>query len=190
MTIQITGRNIDLGEAFRTYALERTEQVLGKYVDGALSGHITVQKEGGDFATNCAIALPSGLTLQSHGEAGDAYASAEAALERLEKRVRRYKRKLKNHHQKLREPLGATTATDYVVDAGDEDQAEATDSPNPLIIAETRTAVHDLTVSEAVMRLDLTDALVLVFRNAANGGINVVYRRKDGNIGWISPESA
>ena len=98
MTLQVTGKNLDVGEALRTYVTERIGQTLDKYFSGNRSGHVRIEKERNRFVTDCSIQLRSGLSLQSHGESPDAYASADMALDRLEKRLRRYKRRLKNHH--------------------------------------------------------------------------------------------
>lgn len=188
MKIQITGKNLDAGDAFQTFAAERLEGMLDKYVGRELSGHVRIEKEKHNFRTQCTITLGSGLELQSRGEAPDAYASADAAFERLEKRLRRYKRRLKDHHHGARTaqpPAGSVT--DYVVQAG-EDSEEAAVESSPVIVAETRREIHKLSVSEAVMQLDLSHEQVMVFRNAAHGRINIVYQREDGNIGWVDPE--
>lgn len=189
MGIQITGKNIEAGEAFQTYVKDRVTELLEKYVGPELSGHIRIEKERSNFLTNCHIQLRSGLVMQSHGEAPDAYASAEAAFERLEKRVRRYKRRLKNHHhgQNSQIPALDASATDYLVQAGEAEEAAA-DAAAPVIVAERERRYGEMAVSEAVMQLDLADDPVFVFRNAANGGLNIVYRRHDGNIGWIDPQ--
>lgn len=190
MGIQITGKNIEAGAAFQTYVTDRITEVLEKYVGPELSGHVRIEKERSNFRTNCHIQLKSGLVMQSQGEAPDAYASAEAAFERLEKRVRRYKRRLKNHHHgQTGQRAGAydTLAADYVVQSGETEETDA-DSPAPIIIAEAERRYGEMPVSEAVMQLDLADDPVIVFRNAAHGGLNIVYRRQDGNIGWIDPQ--
>ena len=188
MKIQITGKNIDAGGSFQAFATERLESILEKYVGRELSGHVRIEKEKHNFRTQCSVSLSSGLELQSRGEATDAYASADVAFERLEKRLRRYKRRLKDHHHGARpaqEPAGSVT--DYVVQAGEDIGDEAVE-PSPVIVAETRREIHELSVSEAVMQLDLSHEPVLVFHNAAHGRINIVYQREDGNIGWIDPE--
>lgn len=184
--LQVTGKNLDVGEALRTYVIERIEQTLDKYLGKSLSGHVRIEKERSQFRTDCSIQLRSGLSLQSHGESPDPYASADAALERLEKRVRRYKRRLKNHHASApAEP--AETAAPYYVIRSDEDEDESDENDNPVIIAETQTGIRELTVSDAVMEMDLSEKPLLLFRNASHGRLNVVYRRPDGNIGWIDP---
>lgn len=189
MTLQVTGKNLDVGEALRSYAVEKIEQTLDKYVGGGLSGHVRIEKNRGTFRTDCSIQLRSGLVLQAHGEASEAYASADLAMERLDKRLRRHKRRLKSHHGATAAAAAQTQAPDYVIRAGeqDEDEEEEPEGANPVIIAETRTVISELAVSDAVMQMDLSDAPFVVFRNAGHGRINVVYRRSDGNIGWIDP---
>lgn len=184
MELQVTGKNLDVGVALRTYVTERVEQAVGKYVGRSLPGHIRIEKERGNFRTDCSIQLRSGLSLQSRGEAPDAYASADLALERLEKRLRRYKRRLKNHHG----PAAAESAAPYyVIQAAEDEEEHADENDNPVIIAETETMIQVLPVSDAVMQMDLSDRPLLVFRNASHLRLNVVYRRADGNIGWIDP---
>lgn len=188
MTLQITGKNLDMGSAFRTYVEERIEQRLEKFLGEQISGHVRLEKEGAQFRTNCSLTLRSGLQLQSHAESEDAYASADGAIERLEKRLRRYTRRLKEHHNRDNETPAMVEVSDYVVDAADQEDSQDI-SQNPVIIAETRTPVHVSTVSDAVMQLDLSESAILVFKNAGHGRINVVYRREDGNIGWIDPQN-
>lgn len=186
MTIQITGKNVEVGDAYQTYVSDKIRSLLQKYVSRDLKGHVRLEKERGLFKTNCSVRLASGLLLEAHGEGGDAYQSADAAVERLETRVRKYKRRLKDHDASrgAGQRGGDFDARDAIVSAGEEhDNAPAGD--HPLIIAETHRSVLELSVSEAVMHLDLAEAPFLIFRNAGTGGINVVYRRGDGHIGWI-----
>lgn len=179
---------MDIGSAFRSYVQDRIEQRLEKYIGADQSGHVRLEKAGTDFRTHCSLTLKSGLQLQSQADAGDAYASADAAIERLEKRLRRYTRRLKEHHGRAAQTAPMTEASDYVVAAAEEENdTEAPD--NPVIIAETRTLIHEQTVSDAVMQLDLSESTILLFKNASHGRINVVYRRPDGNIGWIDPKN-
>jgi ribosomal subunit interface protein len=186
MTLQITGKNVDVGDALRAYVVERIEHTLDKYVGRSLSGHVLIEKEHGAFRTDCSIKLRSGLSLQSHGEAPDAYASADLALERLDKRLRRYKRRLKRRHGPSAAPEKQVQAPYYVIETAEEEH-ELPEGDNPVIIAETQMAIRELPVSDAVMQMDLLDEPFMVFRNASHGRINVVYRRPDGNIGWIDP---
>ena len=150
-------------------------------------------KEGGGFKVDCSVHLPSGAFLQASGAAGDAYAAAEAAVEHLEKRLRRYKRKLKDHHADNKSPLPAEAASIYVLKSERREAEEEDDSggaeggSEPVIIAEAPGELRTMTVGMAVHEMDLIDAPFLVFRNAANDGVNIVYRRPDGNVGWIDP---
>jgi ribosome hibernation promoting factor len=187
MTIQVTGKNLDVGEALRSYVQERVVQTVEKYVGHVPSGHVRIEKEHGEFCTNCTIHLWQGMSLEAHGVAPEAYQSADLACERLEKRVRRYKRRVKRHGggEASRKQ---TPAASYVIQASHEEHEER-DEDNPIIIAEAETIVHEMSVSDAVMQMDLSDRPFVVFRNASHGEINVVYRRDDGNIGWIDPAS-
>lgn len=183
MAIQVTGKNLDVGEALRGYVQERVLHTVEKYVGRTPSGHVRVEKEHGEFRTNCTIHLWQGMSLEAHGVAADAYQSADLACERLEKRVRRYKKRLKRHGNS---PRKETPAASYVLKSPQEEE-EGSDADNPIIIAEAETVVHEMAVSDAVMQMDLSDRPFVLFRNANNGEINVVYRRDDGNIGWIDP---
>jgi ribosomal subunit interface protein len=194
MTIKITGKNVDLGQSLRSYARGRIEAALGKYAGRPLSGQISLEKNHDGFLTQCAIHLASGLDMQSAGNGADAYGSVDSAVERLEKRLRRYKRRLKSHGQGTSNSvhLFESIGIDYVIDAerAAESPSGEEDAGAPAVIAETPARVRAMTVSDAVMQMDLADQAFLVFRNAAHGGINVVYRRPDGNIGWIDPNGA
>ncbi|MEO0619634.1 MAG: ribosome-associated translation inhibitor RaiA [Pseudomonadota bacterium] len=187
MNIRITAKNLDIGESLRAYVDDRVQELSEKYMGAPLSGSVTVEKIRNMFVTGCNIQLRTGLMLQASGQAAEAYASAEAAFERLEKRIRRYKRRLKDHHGPGGDAL-EPNAVDYVVQNEDEDDtgAGAEDSA-PLIIAESQQTVREISVSEAVMQLNLTDAPIVVFRNAGHGRLNVVYRREDGHVGWFDP---
>jgi len=188
MTIKVTGKNIDLGESLRAYALNRVDSALDKYSGRSLSGQISVEKNHDGFFTHCAMHLESGLDVQSTGSGVDAYGSVDSAVERLEKRLRRYKRRLKSHGQGVDGPaqLYESAGIDYVIDAEQAADAES-GAGAPVVVAETPARVRAMSVSDAVMQMDLADQAFLVFRNASHGGINVVYRRPDGNIGWIDP---
>jgi len=192
MPLRISGRNLDVGEALRGRVGERVGEALGKYFDGGYSGHLTIGKDGFGFRTECVIHLDSGIVLQAEALAADAYASADQAATRIEKRLRRYKRRLKDHTGKARDgaapDLAAVEAPSYVIAAPDhDDDDDAAQGFAPVIIAESTTAMRSLSVSEAVQELDMTGAPVLVFRHAGHGRVNIVYRRADGHIGWIDP---
>lgn len=191
MTLRVSGKNIDIGEALRAHVHMRVSDALSKYFDGNYLGHVTVEKEGSGFRTDCLIHLPTGLTLQAESMAHDPHASVDQAAERLGRRLRRYKHKIKDYHAKTGPAEGAD-AVDYVIAAPDHDEdiPEETDFA-PVIIAETTKRMQEYSVSEAVVHLDMTGEAVLVFRHAGHGRVNVVYRRPDGHIGWIDvPDAA
>ena len=188
MPFRISGKNLDIGDALRERVSARVTEALSKYFDGGYSGHVTVEKEGFGFRTDCALHLDSGVTLEAESNAADAYASADQAALRIERRLRRYKRRLKGHHA-ARQNGPIIDAPSYVIEAPAQDNDDEVTEFNPVIVAESTTALKQLSVSEAVMELDLTGAPVVVFRHAGHGRINVVYRRPDGNVGWMDPPS-
>jgi ribosomal subunit interface protein len=198
MTLRISGKSISIGEALRGRVSERTEEVLRKYFDGNYSGHITLSKDGFGFRTDCALHLDSGITLEADCNAVDAYASADQALLMIEKRLRRYKNRLKDRSARkayvasaaLAEIAAPTLdAPSYIIEAPPSDGEDEVDGYNAVIIAEATTSLRRLSVSEAVMELDLTGAACMVFQHGGSGRVNIIYRRADGNVGWIDPPS-
>jgi ribosomal subunit interface protein len=196
MTLRISGKSISLGEALRGRVSERTEEVLRKYFDGNYSGHITLSKDGFGFRTDCALHLDSGITLEADSNATDAYASADQALLMIENRLRRYKSRLKDRSARKAYAASAALAEiaaptldapSYVIEAPASDGESEMDSYNAVIIAEATTSLKRLSVSEAVMELDLTGAACMVFQHGSSGRVNIIYRRADGNVGWIDP---
>jgi ribosomal subunit interface protein len=191
MLFRVSGKHIDVGEALRTRVSERVGEVMGKFFDGGFSGHATIGKEGFAFRTECVVHLDSGVTLHAEGMAADAYASADQAAFRIENRLRRYKRRLKAHaNGPAKESIPGLDARSYVVTAPDRELDEEIVDFNPVIIAESTTTLERLSVSEAVMELDMTGAPVVMFRHAVHGRVNIVYRRADGNVGWLDPPTA
>lgn len=186
MPFRVSGKNLDIGQALRDRVNARIVEALSKYFDGGYSGHVTVEKEGFGFRTDCAIHLDSGITLHTEANAADAYASADQAAMRIEKRLRRYKRRLKDHHV-TRANGASVDAPSYVIEAPSHENDDEQTEFNPVIIAESTTVLKQFSVSEAVMELDMTGAPVVVFRHASHGRVNLVYRRPDGNVGWIDP---
>lgn len=187
MDVQITGKSIDLGEALQTHVRDAMSTGVHKYFDRGAEASVNFGKDGSRFTTEATVHLASGVFLAANGKGGDAYASFDEAMEKLEKRVRRYKRRLKDHHSKDRSPLPAEMAASYVLQgplSNGQDGTEAGEDA-PLVIAESETSLRSMTVTDAVMQLDLTELPVIVFRNAKNGALSVVHRREDGNIGWI-----
>jgi ribosome hibernation promoting factor len=194
MQVQVTGKHVDVGEALRTRVSDELSSSIGKYFDRDGGGaDVVVSREGHSFRVDCAVTLATGQQLTTQGLGGDAHMAFDAAILRMQKRIRRYKNRLKDHHPQAA-ARQAETAAYYVLQAPDDgaDDADleegAAGFPEPLVIAETETQISVMTVSMAVMELDLTESQTIVFRNAAHGGLSVVYRRPDGNIGWIDPE--
>jgi ribosomal subunit interface protein len=195
MTLRISGKSISVGEALRGRVSERTDEVLRKYFDGNYSGHITLSKDGLGFRTDCSLHLDSGITLEADSNAADAYASADQALLMIERRLRRYKSRLKDRSARKSHAEAAAMveltaptldASSYVIEAPAEDGEDVT-AYNAVIIAEATTSLKRLSVSEAVMELDLTGAPCMVFQHGSSGRVNIIYRRPDGNIGWVDP---
>lgn len=196
MQVQISGKHVDVGQALRERVEAEITTTIGKYFERGGDAEVVVSREGHAFRVDCLVNLASGQRLQSHGSDSDAHAAFSVALEKIETRVRRYKRRLKSHS------LAATakqaeTASYYVLRAPDDadieddgwaDEPAAHGAPSAMVIAEIQSEVRTMTVSMAVLELDLTESQTIVFRNAAHGGLSVVYRRTDGNIGWIDPE--
>jgi ribosome hibernation promoting factor len=190
MSFRISGKNLDIGEALRERVADRITEAMGKYFDGGYSGHLTLERDGFGFRTDCAVHLDSKITLHAEGMAADPYASADQAALRIEKRLRRYHRRLKDHRPERPDDADAIAATSYIIAAPEEEPDAEFDGFAPVIIAESATALKRMSVSEAVMELDMTGAPLVVFRHAAHGGINVVYRRADGHFGWVDAQSA
>ena len=193
MSLRISGKNLDVGAALRGQAETRVAAALGKYYEGGYQGHITVGKDGTAFKTDGVLHLSSGITLEASATAHDPYASLDKMAERIEKRLRRYKRRLKDRSAAMNGREASLEIPSYVIAAPDQDIEEHDAEhigENPVIVAETTKSLHQMTVSDAVAELDMTGAPVVIFRHAGNGRMNVVYRRRDGNIGWIDPPAS
>ncbi len=195
MQVMVSGKHVNVGEALRARVTDDLLASIGKYFGRGGDAEVVVSRDGHGFRVDCVVALASGQRLLSHGQAGDAHGAFSAALAKIENRIRRYKRRLKSHSVAAT-AKAAETASLMVLrapeDAGDEDGWDDDEAghgaPAAMIIAETLEPLRTMTVSMAVMELDLTESQTIVFRNAAHGGLSVVYRRPDGNIGWIDPE--
>lgn len=188
MTINISGKNLDLGESLREYVLDKISEASEKYFAGPVTGKAVIEKTRGIFVTSCSLHLHSGLNVQTSSQAGDAYASVDDAVEKLEKQLRRYKRRLKSHHHTpLPDAIPGVAAMDYTIGTPEDDADHGDSERAAPVIAETETTVPSLAVSDAVMQMDVSGQPFLIFRNAKHDRINVVYRRADGNIGWIDP---
>ena len=197
MHIQIAGKHIDLGDSLRARIEDGLEAAVTKYFDRPSEGHVTVSRDGYQTVVDCSVHLPSGIVLQAHGAAEEPYAALEVALDKMEKRVRRYKRRLKDHHRPGRSPMPSEAVPSFVLQSVDEENGAADepalngeDDHQALIIAEGAEQLRTMSVSEAVMQLELGESPVVFFRHAAFNRLNLVYRRPDGNIGWVDPAPA
>ena len=186
MTLRISGKNMDVGDALRTRAETQIEATAQKYFDGGHDGHLTFEREGFGFHALATLHLDSGAALQVEGFGGDAISAFEELALNLEKRLRRYNRKLKAHRRPAGNGEDTLTAQSYIL-AADEGEEELEADYSPPVIAETTSTLRQMSVGEAVMELDLGQHDIVMFRHAGHGGLNVVYRRADGNIGWIDP---
>lgn len=190
MTLRVSGKQVDVGESLRSYAEDRVAEIVAKYFDGGYEGHMTLEKEGIGFKTDCVVHLDTGMALQASGSDIDPQKSFEDAAERIDKRLRRYKRRLKSHRSDRNGAEEAAIEAAYGVFESPESQEEVPEDFTPVVIAESTAPVRTMTVGDAVMALDMTDAPVVVFRNAGDDGINVVYKRNDGHVGWVNPSLA
>ncbi|AXC49160.1 ribosome-associated translation inhibitor RaiA [Paracoccus suum] len=190
MRYQISGKQIDIGDALSTHVKTELGATVDKYAQRPTDATVVFSKDAYNFLCESVVHLSTGLTAQARGQAVDIYAAFEACREKMDKQLRRYKRRLKDHHKERSEPVEFSAAGTYVL-AGDEDEWEAADGDGlqPIIIAEMETRVPTLSVGDAVMQLELSGHPLLVFRNEKHGGVNVVHRRDDGNVGWIDPRN-
>lgn len=191
LSVRVTGRHLDVGDALRSKIEEDLEAGIGRYITRDGEAIVTLEKQRHLYHVETIVHLDSGISLESNGEANEPHAAFALALEKIEKRVRRYKRRLKDHHAKNTSPLPREEAAYNVIEFDADEVEEAFDdaSAGPAVIAESKKAVKTMTVATAVMQLELGLAPVLMFRNPRSGEFNVVYRRADGNIGWIDPAS-
>ena len=162
-----------------------SSQLQQKYFEGTVHAHVTVEKQRVGFHTDCALHLSTGLVLQAEGMGYEAHPSFDQAASHLEKQLRSYKQRLRDHHRSRREPVRQVEAQSYVIPAASE--GAEPESAHPVIVAETGVQLPELSVGEAVMQLDISTRPFLLFRNGGHGGLNLVYRRPDGNIGWVDP---
>jgi ribosomal subunit interface protein len=184
--LRVSGKSVDVGDSLRQRVTEKVTEALVKYFDHGWSGHVTISREGSGFRADCVLHLDSGTILEAHGGAQDAINAADDAVIKIEKRLRRYKRRLKDRTTTMRAREAEQFTANYVIEAPDV-EAEEQEGWSPVTIAESTAALPELSVRDAIAELDLTGAPVIVFRHAGNGDINIVYRRPDGNIGWIDP---
>ncbi|WP_102110289.1 ribosome hibernation-promoting factor, HPF/YfiA family [Oceaniglobus roseus] len=188
MQYQISGKQIDIGDALQTHVQTEIETIIGKYPGRPTDALVVFSKDGHEFVCETVVHLSTGLTVQAKGRAPEIYACFDSAGEKMEKQLRRYKRRLKDHHKERSQPVELSGASSYILAASEGQDEEEPETLQPMIIAEMETKIPQLSVGEAVMQMELAGAPLLVFRNERQDtGVNIVYRRDDGNIGWIDP---
>ncbi len=190
MRYQISGKQIDIGEALQTHVQTELSEILSKYAGRPTEAYVVFSKAAHEFVCEAVVHLSTGLTAQSTGKATEIYAAFDASSEKMDKQLRRYKRRLKDHHKERQQPVELSDAGSYILESREETEEIEKDSVNAMIVAEMETKIPSLSVGEAVMQMEISSAPVLVFRNEKHKGINVVYRRDDGNIGWIDPRTS
>jgi len=189
MQIQIVSKGIDVSPALRERISGRLDEMMDKYIHREGEAQVSVSKEGSGFKTVCSIHLPSGATMEGQGKGPDAYGASDESLEHVEKRLRRYKRRLKDHSQRAKAKNGALFILENPVREDDSEELESAGKDEPMVIAEKASKIRTLTPGMAALELGLADTGVVVFNNAKHGGLNVVFKRSDGNIGWIDPSN-
>lgn len=202
MELDIHGKQINVGDALREHVENKLDEIDQKYFNHATSATVTFTKEGhghGVIRVTISYLVSKGIIINTEAEAADAYGAFDSAAEKAAKRLRRNKKKLRDHHARVEKTPEAKIieATNYTLSAvQDIDTAQAEEdlpedaASDPLVIAEMRTLIPSITVSDAVMRLDLSGENALMFRNAQTQDLNMVYRRSDGNVGWVDPSEA
>lgn len=190
MRYQISGKQIDVGEALQSHVKTELGVVMEKYSQRPTDAAIVFSREGHTHVCEATVHLSTGLTAQAKGQAAEIYAAFDACCERMDKQLRRYKRRLKDHNRDRPSPVEFAGASAYILASDEGPDAEEPDTLQPMIIAEMETRIPSISAGEAVMQMELAHSKVLVFRNERHGGLNVVYRRDDGNIGWIDPQGA
>ncbi len=197
MQISVSGKNMDMGNAFQEHAQTSLNAIVEKYFHNAVSGHVTLEKADSGFTVKTRVALSRRMELEATGRAVDAHAALDAAIEHAEKRLRRHKRRLKNHRSAMTSsqenelmlaPMTVYASGEQVMtpEALDDAQENENDASLP-VVADLSYDIEVLTVEQAVMRIELSGENMLMFRNASHFGLNVVHRRSDGSIGWIDP---
>lgn len=184
MDITVKGKQMDVGEALRTHTQDALSDAVTKYFDRALDANVMYSKVTAGFHVDITVHASRGVVVHAQGEGAEAYPALDAAIERIAKQLRRYHRKLVNHHANAAEESQAGQYSILAVEPEEEIAVEA----HPTIVAEMPHDITTMSVSDAVMRLDLGNLPVVMFKNGNHGGLNVVYRRADGNVGWIDPQ--
>jgi ribosomal subunit interface protein len=190
MRYQISGRQIDIGEALKTHVTSELGETVEKYAQRPTDAVVIFGRNAHEFVCEATIHLSTGLTAQAKGHAGEIYAAFESCREKMDKQLRRYKRRLRDHHDRRARPVEYDAGSAYILAASEEVGDSEPETLQPVVIAEMETRVPELSVGEAVMQMEIGGQRLLVFRNEGHGGVNVIYRRDDGNIGWIDPRNS
>ncbi|MGH6797189.1 MAG: ribosome hibernation-promoting factor, HPF/YfiA family [Roseiarcus sp.] len=188
MTLRVSGKNLDIGEALRQHVPEKVEATVARYFSGSVGGHVVMTREGSGYRSECTLRLSSGISLHAEGRAHEPYLCFEQAADKIERRLRRYKTRLKGHAAVPAAGERGKVAT-YLVESPREEDEEPAGGFSPVVVAEETEDLKSLSVASAVAELDLTGASVVVFQHAGSGRVNVVYRRRDGAIGWLDPQT-
>jgi ribosomal subunit interface protein len=190
MRYQISGKHLDVGPSLQQHVKDGLETIVDKFAERPTEAVVTFSKNAHNFVCEASVHLSTGLSVNASAQATDIYDSFEGCSDRMEKQLRRYKRRLKDHHSHRSSPVEVAGASSYILASENENGSEEPDTLTPVIVAEMETKIKSLSVGEAVMQMELAGENVLVFHNERHSGLNVVYRRKDGNIGWIDSELA
>ncbi len=190
MRYQISGRQIDIGTALQTHVQAEMASVFDKYAGRPTDAQVVFSRDGHEFVCESIVHLSTGLNAQARAHDNEIYAAFDNCAAKLDKQLRRYKRRLKDHHRVRTKPVEISAASTYILAPNDATDGAEPETLQPMIIAEMETNIPALSVGEAVMQMELAGAPVLVFRNEGNQGVNVVYQRDDGNIGWIDPANS
>jgi len=188
MRYQISGKQIDIGEALQTHVKSELGSILDKYAQRPTDANVIFSKSAHEYVCETNVHLSTGLTASARAHATEIYAAFDACGEKMDKQLRRYKRRLKDHHKDRTDPVELFGASSYILASEHDEVDSEPETLQPVIVAEMETNIPSLSVGEAVMQMELGNAPVLMFKNEGNKSVNVVYRRDDGNIGWIDPK--
>ena len=188
MQVTVTGRQLDVGDALRSHVEDGLEQAVAKYFDKPMDAAVKFSRDGQDFHADIQVHVGRGILVHGGAEASDAYGAFNRAAEHIAKRLRRYKRRLRDHRMGEARAFESEMAQKFILSAAAHEETED-EAPGgePAVVAEMETEVPTLTVGDAVMSMELADVPAMMFRNPAHGGLNMIYRRPDGNIGWVDP---
>lgn len=194
MRYQISGKQIDVGEALQTHVKAELGEVVEKYAQRPTEIVVVFSRVAHEFVCETVLHLATGLNAQASGRASEVYAAFESCREKMDKQLRRHKRRLRSHHRDRTAPVEFAAGSAYILAPTEEEETDATELEGaelqPIVIAEMETKIPSITVGEAIMQLEIGGQKMLVFRNEGHGGVNVIYRREDGNIGWIDPRNS